>query len=108
MWDNARLRLLPNSCVEIASAYHEDCQMTVGWRVTALCLVAAVLSGCMNPIEDAREEGYAAGYEDGFEEGAERGREEGHEEGLEEGRQEVLDCVESTDGSAEEAYYDCA
>ena len=51
-----------------------------------------MLSGCMNPIEEAREEGYAAGYEDGYEEG----------------RREALDCVESTDGSAEDAYYDCA
>lgn len=78
--------------------------MTSRCKVTVLCVAAAILSGCMNPIEEAREEGYAAGYADGLEEGMERGR----EDGMDEGRQEVLDCVESTDGSAEDAYYDCS
>lgn len=57
--------------------------------------VAVVLLGCTNPVEEAREEGYAAGYEDG--------KSEGHDEG----RQEVLDCVEGVYGSAEDAYDEC-
>lgn len=78
--------------------------MSETWRVIALFLVVAGLPGCTNPIEGARQEGYAAGYDEGYEEGRERGR----DEGVEEGRQEVLDCVESSAGSAEDAYYDCA
>ena len=81
--------------------------MFIGWKLAAPCLLYFMLLGCTNPIEEARQEGYADGYNDGMELGREEGREEGHEDGLEEGRQEVLDCVESTDGTAEDAYYAC-
>ena len=66
----------------------------------AFIVFACLLSACGESSVDAYTRGHDAGYEAGYD--------EGHADGYEEGRRGVIDCVESEDGSADEAASNCA
>jgi len=84
------------------------CGSTSDWiRIALVTVFLMAGTGCGNPLESARQEGYDEGYEQGKTDGYDVGFEEGNEEGYEEGKEEALDCVASGYESADEAYYAC-